>query len=207
MNSTPLPFFAALLLVGGRSRRMGRDKARLEWNGVPLWLRQMQMLDSLGASRCLIACRQEQGLQEESFLSAWQWLYDPPGDQLGPLGAIKRALDEAAMPLLVLAVDMPFMTAAFLQQQLLSPRMGAERGCFFRTEYGIEPLAGCYVPAMLPVLERRLARGELGLQKLIEECVGLGLAECWDLGNEERGLFANANTPDEWEHCQLPNTA
>jgi molybdopterin-guanine dinucleotide biosynthesis protein A len=206
ISSSSPPPFAVLLLAGGRSRRMGRDKAGLLWQGRPLWRHQLERLAALGAGRCLVACREEQGLQGEASLPGWEWLFDPVGDEQGPLGAIARALRVVQMPLVVLAVDMPFMTAAFLREEL-GARVSAGRGRFFATAQGVEPMAACYVPEMLPVMERRLAKGERGLQRLIEACVTLDLAEVRELRDEDRPLFANLNTPGEWEDCQLPNTA
>jgi hypothetical protein len=66
-------------------------------------------------------------------------------------------------------------------------------------QQGIEPMAALYVPEMLPVMEGRLARGELGLQRMIEEAVKLNLADLRVLNEEERPLFANLNTPAELE--------
>ncbi len=205
MSSASSPPFAVLLLAGGHSRRMGRDKARLEWQGRPLWQHQTERLTQIGASRCLVACREEQGLQGEATSPKWEWLFDPEGEERGPLGAVEHALRLTALPLLVLAVDMPFMSPEFLRQELLAG-LSAERGAFFRTAQGIEPMAACYVPAMLPVMESRLARGELGLQRLIEECVALNLADVRELEEEALPLFANLNTPDEWKHFQGPHT-
>ena len=182
---------------------MGRDKAKLEWQGRPLWQHQIHRLTLMGASRCLVACREEQQLQDEATLPGWEWLFDPPRDEQGPLGAVERALRLTALPLVVLAVDMPFMTPEFLRQELLA-RITAGRGSFFRSAQGIEPMAACYVPAMLPVMERRLARGEFGLQRLIEECVAQDLAGIRELRAEEMPLFANLNTPGEWGQGQTP---
>ena len=47
--------FSAALLAGGRSSRMGRDKAFLEIDGVPLWQRQLQTLRELGPSKSFLA--------------------------------------------------------------------------------------------------------------------------------------------------------
>ncbi len=198
----PAPFpalFATLLLAGGRSKRMGEDKAQLVWQGRPLWQVQLEKLLELESPYCLVACREEQSLHLEGDDEAVAWLFDPVDDENGPLGAIARSLSSITVPTLVLAVDMPFMTVDFLRTRL---ELSQELGCFFATAHGIEPMTGCYSPAMLPVMEKRLARGEKSLQKLITECVELGLAKVIPLNAEEETLFTNANTPGEWQDCQ-----
>ncbi|MDZ4289024.1 MAG: NTP transferase domain-containing protein, partial [Prosthecobacter sp.] len=74
--SAPSPPFSTLLLAGGRSRRMGQDKALLEWQGRPLWEVQLAKLQALKSERLLIACREEQGLQKNE--PTIEWLFDPP---------------------------------------------------------------------------------------------------------------------------------
>ena len=56
MLTNPIPF-AAALLAGGRSLRMGRDKARLPWGGEPLWRHQWRTLAALEPSSLLLSCR------------------------------------------------------------------------------------------------------------------------------------------------------
>jgi molybdenum cofactor guanylyltransferase len=195
-HSPSLPF-AVMLLAGGYSRRMGQDKAWIEWQGGPLWQHQIETLIRLPAQRRLISCREEQKLQDTPHFAGWEWLFDPAGYKQGPMGAVARSLRLVNLPMVVLAVDMPFMTAEFLQRELIAGST-AGRGRFFRTEQGIEPMAALYVPEMLPVMDRRLARGERGLQRMIEEAMTLNLAELRTLKEEERPVFANLNTPGEW---------
>jgi molybdopterin-guanine dinucleotide biosynthesis protein A len=183
---------------------MGTDKALLPWQGRALWKVQLEKLQKLGARRCLVACREEQRLHEEDCSAEVEWLFDPPDDEDGPLGVISRALQTTHLPLVALAVDMPFMTVSFLRTRL---EPSPESGCFFTTSQGTEPMTACYAPAMLPVIERRLAHGERSLQKLISECAALGLARVERLGDEDTQLFTNANTPGEWQDCQRPNMA
>lgn len=179
---------------------MGEDKAQLRWQGRPLWQVQLEKLLELESSHCLVACREEQELHLDCpDDEAVTWLFDPVEDDNGPLGAITRALASIAVPTLVLAVDMPFMTTDFLRTRL---ELSRERGCFFATGHGIEPMTGCYAPAMLPLMEKRLARGEKSLRGAISECVELGLAQVITLNEEEETLFTNANTPGEWQDCQ-----
>jgi len=56
--------FAAVLLCGGRSTRMGRDKAFLDWDGRPLWQVQLEKLQQLAPQRLLISCREEQKVEQ-----------------------------------------------------------------------------------------------------------------------------------------------
>jgi len=177
--------FAAVLLCGGRSTRMGRDKAFIEWHGRPLWQEQLEKLRQLRPQRLLISCRAEQPI-----VSDVERVFDPPGADAGPLGAITRCLERVQMPLLVLAVDMPWMTADFLRDQILP-------GGFFRGPHGFEALCALYEPAMLPTMQKALSEGRLALQHVLESC-----RPCVHrLGEEHAGLFRNANTPEE-----LPRT-
>jgi len=52
--------FSAVLLAAGRSTRMGRDKALLEVDGRPLWQRQREVLQGLGAAELFLSVRPEQ---------------------------------------------------------------------------------------------------------------------------------------------------
>lgn len=177
---------------------MGRDKARLDWQGRPLWQAQLDKLRALQPARLLVACREEQGLHQTPGADV-AWLFDPAGDDSGPLGAIERALTATALPLLVLAVDLPAMPAAFLDRGLRAPAEPG-RGRFFETAQGIEPLAGWYDPVLLPLLQEALARRELGLQRLLRRADGLGLATLRRAEAGEEAFFANANTPADWVH-------
>ena len=80
--------FAAVLLCGGQSTRMGRDKAFIDWQGRPLWQVQLDKLQQLGPERLLISCRAEQKVGQVFNLSsiASECVFDPPEADDGPLG-------------------------------------------------------------------------------------------------------------------------
>lgn len=185
--------FAAVLLAGGRSTRMKQDKALLHWHGQDLWQAQLHKLQSIGADRVLLSCRSDQPL----FVSPSEEVevvHDPEGADDGPLGAITRCLEQVQMPLLVLAVDMPWMTAAFLRDQL-HKHESPDKGWFFRGPHGDESLAGLYVPSMLPMMQDALSKKDLKLQHVIEAAVHADLAITHALGEEQMPFFHNANTP------------
>ncbi len=185
--------FSAALLAGGRSTRMRQDKALLHWHGQDLWQAQLHKLQSIGAGRVLLSCRSEQPF----FVSpsdGVEVLHDPDEADDGPLGAITRCLEHVQMPLLVLAVDMPWMTAAFLREQL-GRHDNAEQGWFFRGPHGDEALAGMYAPAMLPVMCQALSAKNLKLQHVIEACMHAGSAITHKIEGGQATFFRNVNTP------------
>ncbi|MFZ4596021.1 MAG: molybdenum cofactor guanylyltransferase, partial [Verrucomicrobiaceae bacterium] len=183
--------FAAALLAGGRSTRMGQDKTWLLWQGEPLAKRQLRVLAETGAEWLMVSCREEQ-----EFTESGEWLmhgadlivFDPLNTDEGPLGGIVRCLQTIDLSLLVLAVDMPHMTAGFLLDRLLA-HFDGDQGLVFRGSQGFEPLAAIYTPAMLPSLEAALQSGRLGLQSLIAEAVELGLMKVIDMQPADEPFF------------------
>jgi molybdopterin-guanine dinucleotide biosynthesis protein A len=177
--------FAAVLLCGGKSTRMGRDKAFLDWNGRPLWQLQLEKLQQLAPQRLLISCREEQNVEQvfNLFSKAPEFVYDPPNTDDGPLGAITRCLEMVQMPLLVLAVDMPWMTVDFLRDHILP-------GGFFRGPHGFEALCAVYEPSMLKTMQNALAERRLALQRVIEACH----PRIHELTDEHATFLRNANT-------------
>jgi molybdopterin-guanine dinucleotide biosynthesis protein A len=196
LSVTPNPnSFSALLLAGGRSRRMGQDKAFMTWQGQSLWEFQLEKLFNLGASRVLIACREEQAMLHDYA----EFIFDALGEDSGPMPAIARALETTQQPMLVLAVDMPLMTSAFLKERLLESRhAGISR--FFTSDHGLEPLAGLYDPNLLPELHTALIEDQLSLSRLARHALKEGRAEVVVATNVEQAFFRNLNTLDDWEH-------
>ncbi len=184
--------FATALLAGGRSRRMGRDKAMLDWFGEALWQRQLRVLKSLQPAISLISLRAEQTLIIDDGSSL---VFDPPNTDLGPLSGIVESLKQASMPVLALAVDMPNMSAEFLREHLRADSLGF----VFRGDHGFEPLAALYTPAMLSALETALVNQQLALQPLISKLVDQGLMRVIDIRPADAKFFHNVNTPDDLE--------
>lgn len=184
--------FAAALLAGGRSRRMGRDKAWVEWQGQPLWRVQLARLRALAPRRLLLSCRTEQHLAGEVV----DLVPDPPGDD-GPLPALLRCLKAAGRPLLVMAVDMPHMPAALLDAMVDRALAHPGRGVVYEGPHGYEPLAAVYPLAVVPLLEAAVAGGCLRLQAMVHSAVAAGLLETIPMTRAEQAAFANFNSPGD----------
>ena len=104
-DPSPEPWIG-VVLAGGRSRRMGRDKALLDFHGRPLLAHQCEVLRAAGAARVVIS-----GDRPE-----WEGIPDAMPDR-GPLGGVAAVM--AACPgerLLFIAVDMPRLPPDLLMQ-------------------------------------------------------------------------------------------
>lgn len=182
--------FATALLAGGRSRRMGADKATLPWPDKPLWEVQLDKLRALHPSLLLIAARHEQGLGADPAA----FIADPPDEDAGPLPAIIRCLECAQMPVLTLAVDMPDMTTDFLRRLL--PKGDSQRGKCCMVDGRMEPLAALFTPAMLPALTEEAA-GKGSVQRALRRSIELGLCDVLPVTDDDAPLFHNVNTPED----------
>ena len=184
-----IPPFAAVLLAGGRSRRMGRDKALLPLgDGRLLWQRQLAVLEELQPAELFIS-----GPGRAGFPASVARLEDAmPG--LGPLGGIAVALQAMrSMRLLVLAIDLPAMTADFLYDLLVDGR-----GMIPQTSDGyFEGLAAVYPKTALSAVETQLMGKDRSLQTLIHRLLEDGRVVARPVVAAEIALFENWNQPDD----------
>ncbi|MGZ5538693.1 MAG: molybdenum cofactor guanylyltransferase [Chthoniobacterales bacterium] len=186
------PPFSAVLLAGGKSSRMGRDKALLEIEGAPLWQRQLRILRELSPNECFIAG----ALPNAEDAVGWQKIPDAINDT-GPLGGLTAALRRCSTPLLLaLAVDLPNMTAAYLTA-LLTDCL-EDRGVVPRLGDRFEPLAAIYPASVLPLAEGCLATGTYSLQKFVRACLAGEFVRPRDVSSSDERFFFNMNTPEDF---------
>ena len=178
---------------------MGRDKALLEWQGRPLWQVQLDKLEMLKPARLIVSCREEQHLHHGGPTGV-EWLFDPAGSDSGPMGPIITALEAVDVALLVLAVDMPNMSPKFLEKLLFA----SDQAAFCVTADGIEPLTGFYSPRLLPLLKEAFDEQRYSLRSVLEQGAEEGLVSIRPVSEAEAPLFANTNTPAEWETATAP---
>lgn len=188
--SVELPF-AVAVLAGGRSSRMGRDKALLVHEGRTLLQRQVDLAWSLEPQEVFVVGRPQ---PELGALRARGLSDDRPG--LGPLGGLATVLAAAAAPhVLVLAVDMPALTPGFLRRLLAGRRAGL--GLVARTARGWEPMLGLYPTALARMAAEAVAAGRLGFGRLVEQAVHAGMLGGLEVGSEEQSVLENWNAPGD----------
>ena len=151
---------SGVVLIGGKSSRMGRDKAALPVAGETLLVRQLRLLAEAGCQECLVSVAGPDTALP--LLSPEPRVIGDRFPEAGPLAGLERSLALAHHDLvLVLAVDLPAMTADFLRTLLAE----AIPSCGVVPVIGdrFEPLAAVYPRQAHAEAELRLLRGELAL--------------------------------------------
>jgi molybdopterin-guanine dinucleotide biosynthesis protein A len=146
-----------LVLAGGRSTRMGEDKAALRYAGCTQLERAMALLTPLVA-RAYVSVRRDQ--TADPVRARFAQIEDAL-EEVGPIAGILAAQarhPEAAW--LVLACDLPFLDARTLTH-LIAARDAAGIATAYRSSHdGLpEPLCAIYEPRSHALLERHVAHG------------------------------------------------
>src|SRR5512135_1688419 len=101
---------SAIILAGGQSRRMGRDKALIDYQDRPIIAHVINTLRALSDDIVVVSNRSD---LYRSFGARVVPDYDPP---CGPLGGIAVGLQAAEYPLaVVVACDMPFLNLTLVR--------------------------------------------------------------------------------------------
>lgn len=189
----------ALLLSGGESRRMGRDKATIEFDGQPLWKRQLEVLRALEPKRIFVSVR---AVPTWLPSNAELLLDDPPSR--GPLSGLTKALAAIRTTHLVaLAIDMPFMTS----EQLRRLCKLAETGGGVVPVIGdrAEPLAAVYPAEASTQFAAALAGVDFSLQEIIRQLLAEGKASLFSIPAKDEHLYVSVNEPGDFKEGRFPN--
>lgn len=183
-----------LVLAGGHSRRMQRDKAALAYAGRPQLARAMELVTPLVA-RSFISVRRDQPC--DPLRSAFEPIVDHL-PELGPIGGIHAALhsypDKAW---LVLACDLPFLERRTLER-LIAARdpMGLATAYRSSLDGKPEPLCAIYEPASRAALAQWIERGQRCPRKFLAQ----HRVRLLDLADTR--ALDNINTPEEYAAAQ-----
>ncbi|HJP65423.1 MAG TPA: molybdenum cofactor guanylyltransferase [Actinomycetota bacterium] len=191
MPSTEGPPLAGVVLCGGGSTRMGRDKALIEIDGVPLFQVVAHRL-AHAAWPVFLAPGRTGRLGEVGYPN----LTDAEPDA-GPLGGIVSALRASPHDrVAVVAVDMPFASGDVFR--LLADRIGEANAAVPVTSDGPQPLHAVFARSALPALEQALVDGSRSvkgaLQTLQVRMVG---PDEWHSADPSGRFAVNVNRPED----------
>jgi molybdopterin-guanine dinucleotide biosynthesis protein A len=182
------PAFSGYVLAGGRSTRMGRDKALLPFGRATLLDHVAQCVHQSAGNVTVI------GPPERYAAFGYPVVADHV-ENSGPLGGLFTALSITPSDWnLIVACDMPGLTAHFLDS-LLHAAESSPADCLVPSKTGraeLDPLCAVYHRRCLSAAKAALDRNLLKMQDFVSS---LHLS-IWPVPNS--GLLENVNTPEEW---------
>ena len=182
---------SAVLLAGGKSRRMGQDKATFLFRNMPLWQIQLDLLRKLELEQLFISAQTDPPWRPADIEFV-------PDDQpsRGPLSGIAAALSRITTNhLLALAIDMPFMTESYLRS--LCERVERGVGVIPLIENRAEPLAAIYPRDAHDDVVDALSGSDFSLQSLVGKLIAAGKLQAIQVSEEEKTFFRNLNEPGD----------
>ena len=178
---------SAVLLAGGESQRMGRDKASISILGKPLWEHQLEKLRILEPEKIFVSARID---------PSWR-----PGDvhfiadtapSCGPLSGLAASIERMTTSyLLVLAIDMPWMSKTYLR--FLCAQIASGCGVVPKIGDRAEPLAAIYPQEAATEFRHALRGHDFSLQSLVRELVAAGKLRHISVTPPDEKLFLNVN--------------
>jgi molybdopterin-guanine dinucleotide biosynthesis protein A len=188
---------AGFVLAGGRSSRMGRDKAFLELGGQTLLARALSLAGGVAEPVRIVGAA-------ESFRAHGRVVEDVfPGR--GPLGGIHAALTSSAAELnLMLAVDLPSVEPRFLAYLVKAAKQTSAVVTLPRAAGGWQPLCAVYRREFATSAEQSLQAGSNRIDTLLlrVETRVIAEEELESVGFSAT-MFRNLNTPEELERAEL----
>ncbi len=178
-----------VVLMGGKSNRMGRDKSLLEINNLPLYKIAGQKL-ALYCNQIFLSVNEHQKTENS---------YDYPSitdryEDQGPIGAILSCMDKLETPILFLACDMPFISIDNIKTLINKRNKNQICTTYFNTARNMyEPLFSIWETTSLSLLETYFANGNRSLQKFLHQ---QNIPKI-NMPNPEN--FQNINHADEWK--------
>lgn len=181
----------AVILAGGKSRRMKFDKQELEVNGEKLIGRTIKILGELFDVITVVTNRPE--LYDAYNVELISDIY--PGH--GPISGIHTALHHSTNDLIfVMACDMPYVNIEFIKY--LDEQYDGEDGVITLKGNHIEPLNAIYHKSLLGKIEENIKEGRYRISDLVNESnfklIEEKAAMNFDL---ELKMFKNLNTPED----------
>lgn len=192
--------WTAAILAGGQARRLGGlDKSALAVGAQSVLQRQLAVLRDL-TPHILIVGRDTPPVRETGVRAVVDRV-----ERSGALGGIYTAVTEAPTEIvLILACDMPFITAPFVTALVGHAESEPAADAIIPTDsHGRHPLCAVYRRRVAPLLYSRLSTGALRVMDALQELqvreVGPDELQQWDTDGR---LLLNINTPDDYARAQ-----
>jgi molybdenum cofactor guanylyltransferase len=194
MKSPASRDLAAFVLAGGKSTRMGRDKAFIEYEGRTLVARTLELAHAISSDVHIVGSR-------DKFAGLAKVVEDKFHDR-GPLGGIHAALRSSFRDLnLMLAVDMPLVSEVFLRYLTEEARHASGASVVVPRQGGrFQPLCAVYRREFADHAEAALVAGHNRIDLLLKgPRIHIIEEKETRLAGFDGDIFLNLNTPGDLE--------
>ncbi len=181
----------AFILAGGKSTRMGTDKAFVALDGRTLLARSIDLARSVATDVRIIG--------DPAKCAAFAPVVEDVFRDCGPLGGIHAALRASRTDLnVILAVDVPFVTPALLQYLIQRARDSKAIVTVTRAAGNWQPLCAVYRRAFADEAEQSLRAGRYKIDALFKPAITQVIEEVdLNAAGFSPSLFRNLNTPED----------
>ncbi len=186
-----MPDLSGFVLAGGRSRRMGTDKAFLQLDGRTLLVRVLDLLRALTPQVGIVG--------PAAKFTAYGLVIEDVYAGRGPLAGIHAALTSSTTELnLIMAVDLPLISESLLRFLVEQARASDAVVTVPRIAGGYQPLCAVYRRAFAPLALAALESGKNKIDALFAPATTRILEES-ELNRFAFGaaMFENLNTPED----------
>jgi len=193
----------AFILAGGKSSRMGQDKAFLRLG------RQTLLVRALELARTVTADGNPRIVGSAAKFAGFGPVVEDVYPECGPLAGIHAALSATGTDLnLMIAVDLPFLQPSFLNYLVSRGRETGATVVVPRGGGGLQPLCAVYRRGFLAVAESSLRAGKSKIDALFAE-VQTKVVEREELKQNgfSEEMFRNLNTQQDWEDAKMREVA
>lgn len=183
-------FLSVIILAGGQSSRMGRDKALIEIEGIPLlrWVYNA----AIHCSDLIYVITSWVDRYQNLLPSTVNFIAE--SSPRSPIVALKEALEQISSEwVLLLACDLPKLDGSVLQDWTMQLEGIPKEVMALLPKHpkGWEPTCGFYRSTCLPTLAAYIEQGERSFQKFLETQV------VEELEVSDRQMLTNCNTPED----------
>jgi molybdopterin-guanine dinucleotide biosynthesis protein A len=189
-----MEFGSAIILAGGKSRRMGFDKQQLQIDNRYLVRFHEECLGSL-FHQLIVVTNTPELYQDTRFVVVSDEI--PEG---GPLSGIHVGLKSALSRFVyVIACDMPHINIAFVEYMKRRLQGCSWSGCVTLFRNSIEPFNAFYCRELVEDIEDYLEKGEKSVFRFIKQRNFLHLGDGEVRTYSPEFMFVNLNTREEFE--------
>ena len=190
-----------IILSGGKSLRMGKDKAFIKVEGIPIIERIIDLFQRLFEETIIVTN------QRENYLHLKATLYEDLLPNSGALGGLYTGLFYSLFPYsFIVACDMPYLNAEVIHY--LTGKMEGYDVVVPKTEDGLQPLHAIYSKECITPLQRVLRERKTRIID-IYPYVRVRIVEAREIVPVDPDMesFININTPEELIRFKKRNTS